>query len=202
MHNAAIPPESYGKALGDTPGAACVWGVGHIGYNTLIRLAEVGIAGRGLDIDAQRVEAVNDGRIPFSGGVEWLGEEAVTLSRTGSISATTPDDRTAYETALVHFVSVPTELDGQPWLEALERVTGQILDTCGPHRVTPPLIIVESTLVPGITDRVVLTAARDRGLAQGVHVLVAGSLGSGGGGPLGLVIRRSVWRPNAGRSWA
>lgn len=128
-----------------------VWGCGYIGTSTLLYYASKGVKGIGVDIDQAKVDLINNGESPVPNLEEWTGFNLKELVEDGLISATTKwEDVVASDEVAVHFVGVNTEKDGKPWLDALRNVVSKI------GNANSPLVIVESTLLPGTMEKIVL----------------------------------------------
>ncbi len=127
-----------------------VWGTGYIGLSTLMYFADKGVHGIGVDIDKDKVEAINKGICPIPNLEEWTGLKLQGLIDEGLINATTNWESVVNSSIDAHFISVNTEMRGEPWLAALKDVVQKI------SKADDPLVIVESTLVPGIMDQEVL----------------------------------------------
>ena len=146
-----------------------IWGVGHIGYSTMCHFAERGVRILGYDIDAEKAAAVNRGESAIFAMDYWLGFSPGYLFTGGAAHVTTdPQDMLAPDVA-VHFVCIPTERHGQPWLEPLMDVCRKIATVKGDGRSMPPLVIIESTLTPTTTDKYIIPFLE----REGIEVFVA-----------------------------
>jgi len=149
-----------------------IWGTGFIGYSTMATFADEGIRAVGYDIDADRVETINDGEIPIDTLEYWLGMDPEPLVSENVMHATTnSDDLTAGDTA-AHFIAVPTERDGEPWAGPLEEVIERISEIDPTTLEEPVVVIIESTMTPGMTDRIVLPTLEKSPLTLGEDILV------------------------------
>jgi len=149
-----------------------IWGTGFIGYSTMATFSDVGIRSIGYDVDADRVDTINDGVVPIDTLEHWLGMDPAPLIDEDVMHATTDyTDLTSGEVS-VHFVAIPTEKDGDPWSGPLETVLERISETDPTTLEGPMVVIVESTLTPGMTDRVVIPALEASPLTLGEDVLL------------------------------
>lgn len=146
-----------------------VWGVGYIGCSTMAYYADAGVRSVGYDIDAAKVGELNSGVIPIPGLESWFDFDATPLISAGLMSATTDITDILNRDVPVHFICVPTETAGKPNLKILELVCGQLADAIKSDPEYAPLIIIESTLTPSTTERVVLPTFESRGLQFGVN---------------------------------
>ena len=149
-----------------------VWGVGHIGYSTMAHFSESGATCIGFDIDPVRMEQLNKGESPIFAMDYWIGFSAEYLFRSGAARVTSNwEDMLAADVG-VHFICVPTERKGTPWLEPLMDVIEKISRFRERQDGVPPLVIVESTLTPGTMDAHVIPALKKSGLEVGTDILV------------------------------
>jgi GDP-mannose 6-dehydrogenase len=136
-----------------------VFGLGYVGCVTTACLARDGHHVIGVDVSADKVAIINDGRSPIvEPGLEALLRRLV---REGRVAATTSAAEAVRDTDLALIcVGTPDIGHGQPDLEALSRVATAIGEACA-WRTTPFTVVVRSTVLPGTNDlvREHLTAA-------------------------------------------
>jgi nucleotide sugar dehydrogenase len=73
----------------------------------------------------------------------------------------------------VHFVAIPTERNGIPWMVPLEDVINKIIGAIKAGNFDQaPVVIIESTLTPGTTDKFVIPMFEKAGLTVGEDVLL------------------------------
>ncbi|MFG2310960.1 UDP binding domain-containing protein [Streptomyces sp. NPDC048566] len=139
--------------------AACVWGLGHIGWSTVQALRAEGVAVVGYDVDPARAEQ----------------RGAAAAAEVGSAARMTSDRAHALaEDVAVHFVAVPTEREAEPYSGALVEVFAAIAaETAARRPQRPPLVIVESTLTPGTVEELLLPIATSAGLEPDTDLLLA-----------------------------
>jgi UDP-N-acetyl-D-mannosaminuronic acid dehydrogenase len=145
-----------------------VVGLGRIGLPLAVAFALRDIDVRGLDIDPTRVEAVNDGVMPF---VEQGGAEAMAAAaRSGRL-------RASVESSFIHdadviILSVATNLgpDLRTDYSQVHAAMGQLL----PHLRPGQLLMLRSTVTPDTLERVVIPYLEVKGHFQvGVDIFVA-----------------------------
>jgi GDP-mannose 6-dehydrogenase len=127
-----------------------IFGLGYVGCVTAACLARDGHQVTGVDVSADKVAMINEGRSPIiEPGLEELIQS---VTRAGRLSATTDSAATvqATDVALV-CVGTPDIGHGQPDLEALSRVADAIGSACI-GRTTPFTVVVRSTVPPGTND--------------------------------------------------
>ena len=164
--------EGYRESLLKGSAKVAVWGLGHIGYSTLCHFAEEGVNGIGVDIDEERVKRVNRGEVPIFAMDYWLGFAPGYLFEQGAARATTEWRELISAEVLVHFVAIPTERDGKPYLEILGDVCRKISKIKGLDMERPPLVVIESTLTPNTTDEFVIPIFEEEGLVVGEDILL------------------------------
>jgi UDPglucose 6-dehydrogenase len=133
-----------------------VIGCGHLGATHAACMAEIGHEVLGVDIDADKVALLNDGRAWFQepGLDEMLGRH----TRVGTLRFTTSFEEAA-EFGAVHFLGVGTPgLEGQNGYD-LSQVFGAVR-ALAPHLRADSLIIGKSTVPPGTTQKLTAELAQ------------------------------------------
>jgi GDP-mannose 6-dehydrogenase len=127
-----------------------VFGLGYVGCVTAACLARDGHRVLGVDINADKVKMINDGRSPIiEPGLEPLIKRLV---RDGRLAATTCASFAVGETDLALLcVGTPGTGHGQPDINPLTRVATDIGSACA-DRATPFTVVVRSTVLPGTND--------------------------------------------------
>jgi UDP-N-acetyl-D-mannosaminuronic acid dehydrogenase len=133
-------------------------GLGYVGLPLAARFAQVGFEVTGLDVNAEKVNAVNDGGCPIKGKEPGLADLIAQVVSAGTLRATT--DYTVCHKADVILIAVETPIDSvnQPRYTALRaalrNLQPHLRSAKSPIRY-PQLVIIESTLAPGTTDKLV-----------------------------------------------
>ncbi|MBN2331309.1 MAG: nucleotide sugar dehydrogenase [Candidatus Aenigmarchaeota archaeon] len=148
-----------------------VWGTGFIGFTTMANFAHNGVRCVGLDVDKEKVRAINRGEIPIDNLEYWLGFEIGGLVKSGLMKSTTDWHEAMKPDIAVHFVSIPTEKEGKPYDDILIDVTKKLTGLKKIKNYEPPLIIVESTLTPGRSDKIILPLLKDAGIEVGRDIM-------------------------------
>src|SRR3990172_8844253 len=133
----------------------CVLGLGYIGLPTAATLATHGCRVRGVDTNHRIVEVLKGGDVHIhEPGLKALVQAAV---KSGNLTAHRDP-----EPADVFIIAVPTPLtrEKQPDLSHVRQATRAIV----PHLRPGSLIILESTVPPGTTQRVVAPLLEESGL--------------------------------------
>jgi UDP-N-acetyl-D-mannosaminuronic acid dehydrogenase len=142
-----------------------VIGLGRVGLPLALAFADAGLRVIGVDNDAERLDAVRAGQMPF----EEPGAQAV-LDRVGERLELT--ERAADAHRARHIVLTL----GTPAMSHIEidlRQIRAVLDDLLPHLHEGHAIHLRSTIAPGTTDFVAGYLAKHRGFAVGEDVFVA-----------------------------
>ncbi len=135
----------------------CVLGLGYIGFPTCCLLAKHGHQVIGVDVRSEVVDKVNRGEAPFQEpGLDELLAEA---RKTKKLIA-----RTEPEVADVFLIAVPTPLDEgkKADLSYVKEAATSIVS----HLRTGSLVILESTVPPGTSERLLLPIFEASGLKR------------------------------------
>jgi UDP-N-acetyl-D-glucosamine dehydrogenase len=133
-------------------GKLVVVGVGYVGLPLAVLAQEKGWEVTGLDINQDKVNLINAGQSPIKDPALEAGLKKF------PITATLDPAVVAEADAIV--IAVPTPVTGtnqpdlQPLISAIENIR--------PHLKTGQLLIVESTINPGVMDEVVVPLLRQR----------------------------------------
>lgn len=142
-----------------------VIGQGYVGLSVAASAAHAGFDTTGVDLDADRVDALAEGHQVVPGVDDALFSEAFA---TGRLHFTTDSDVVADGDIVL--VCVPTPLiDHRPDLAPIEAAGASV----GAHVRSGALVILESTTYPGTTEQVLAPLLEVNGLVAGQDVLVA-----------------------------
>jgi UDP-N-acetyl-D-mannosaminuronic acid dehydrogenase len=135
----------------------CVLGLGYIGLPTALLLAAHGSDVVGVDVKQDVVDCLNNGELPFrEPGIEDLYLQA--------------KDRFVAETEPVaadgFLIAVPTPLDPATKVSDLSYIK-RAADMIAPHLQKGNLVILESTVPPGTSERVVIPRLEGSGILIG-----------------------------------
>ncbi len=147
--------------------SVAVIGLGRIGLPLAISFADRGLTVLGVDKDADRLQAVREGRMPFE---EPGAQEA--LDRIHAAGTLTVSDRVA-DAALAEHIVITL---GTPSFSHIEIDISDIrsaLDDLLSHLRDGHTIVLRSTIAPGTTDFVAGYLSKHRGFAIGEDVYVA-----------------------------
>lgn len=128
-----------------TTDVVIVGGCGRVGLPLGLALASRGLSVVLYDLDQEAVEAVNAARMPFAEeGADPLLTE---VARAGLLRATTSAASTGAAEHLIVVVGTPVDEHLNPDLDAVPRA----LDRCAAHLRDEQLIVLRSTVHPGVT---------------------------------------------------
>jgi len=133
-----------------------IGGCGHVGLPLALTFADTGLKTAIYDIDQQAVERVRSGVMPFQeeGGPETLRK----VLGAGRLEIDSVPNRLSDCRFLVLIVGTPVDEHLNPSLSAIHRA----LDDCLPHLVNQQILILRSTLFPGVSAHI-QHYLRDRG---------------------------------------
>jgi GDP-mannose 6-dehydrogenase len=143
-----------------------VFGLGYVGCVSAACLARDGHHVIGVDVSADKVAMINEGRSPIiEPGLEPL---IASVAKDGRLSATTNASDAVRDTDLALIcVGTPDIGHGQPDMDALSRVATAI-GAASAGRTRPFTVVIRSTVLPGTNDLLrerVMTAATTGGVA-------------------------------------
>jgi nucleotide sugar dehydrogenase len=150
------------RKIGDRTARVCVIGLGYVGLPTAVAFAEQGYAVIGADMKRSVVDLIN------SGGCHLidlgLGGQVAEMVRAGRLTATT-DTAAAVRESDVVLIIVPTPVtpDKRPDLLPVIASGRDIARGLGPGT----LVVLESTVSPGVTADILKPVLEQSGLAAG-----------------------------------
>jgi GDP-mannose 6-dehydrogenase len=130
-----------------------IFGLGYVGCVTAACLARDGHHVIGVDINVDKVNAINKGLSPI---VEpQLGDIVARVVEEGRLRATlSPDEAVGRSDVALICVGTPDLGHGLPDLGALVDVADAITERAWAGRTHPLTVVVRSTVLPGTTARV------------------------------------------------
>lgn len=144
-----------------------VVGLGYVGLPLSLQFARSGVPVLGLDIDPEKVDAINQGRSYIK---HVPGEVISEQVKTGRLAAATDFSRVKEVDAVIICVPTPLNKNREPNISFILQ-TGHAI---APHLQPGTLVVLESTTYPGTTDedlKAVLEA--DSGLRAGKDFYLA-----------------------------
>ena len=162
---------NYKKLLKSKKFKIAVWGTGYIGLSTMVYFSKEKIKCVGYDIDRKKVRKINSGILPLADLKNWFGFDIKKLVKNNYLRATSKYNELLTENFLAHFIAIPTEKNGKPYFKALFDVLSKIAKIRGKNIRIPPIIIVESTLAPKLSDKKIIPFFKKRKLKLGQDIL-------------------------------
>ncbi|MFA4817370.1 MAG: nucleotide sugar dehydrogenase [Parcubacteria group bacterium] len=141
----------------------CVIGLGYVGLPLAIRAAERGFDVYGLDTDRKKIKMINSGKSPFVD--DYVSERIAKLG----IKATA--DKKIIKKADIILICVPTPVDEKfyPILDPVINASRAVAQ----NLKKGALVILESTVNPGVSEEVVKPIFEKEGLKVGRDVFIA-----------------------------
>ncbi len=163
---------NYKKLLKSKKFKIAVWGTGYIGLSTMVYFSKKKIKCVGYDIDKEKIMKINSGVLPLADLKSWFGFDIKGLVKKNYLKATSNYKNLISEEFLVHFVAIPTEKDGKPYYKPLLNVLGNIAKI-NRNSKNPPLVVVESTLAPKVSDKKIIPFLKKKNLIIGKNILLS-----------------------------
>ena len=149
-----------------------VWGTGYIGLSTMVYFAKKKIKCIGYDIDKEKIKKINSGTLPLEDLRKWFGFDIRGLVKQNYLKATSNYKNLITKEFLVHFIAIPTEKNGKPYYKPLMSVLNNISKIKQENR-TPPIVIVESTLAPKVSDKKIIPFLKKKKMIIGKNILLS-----------------------------
>ena len=156
--------ESLVRRLRQREAVIGIVGMGYVGLPLALRYAEVGYGVVGLDIDAPKVRALNEGR----SYIAHIPPEKVRAARAGRFEASDDFSRIAACDAVIICVPTPLSTYREPDLSFVIGTVEAML----PHLRAGQVVSLESTTYPGTTEEELRPRIEARGLAIGRDVFL------------------------------
>ena len=141
-------------------------GLGYVGLPLMLAMSSKGMRVLGFDVDASKVEKLNQGKSPL----KHLSNYQINEVRTAKLFEATNDFKRLCEVDII-VICVPTPLgkNREPDLSFIVETTREISAALHPAQ----LIVLESTTYPGTTSEVVLPILKSKGLKSEKDFFVA-----------------------------
>ena len=140
-------------------------GLGYVGLPLTLLFSEEKFRVTGFDIDATKVEALNNGR----SYIHRIEPEHIFSAKKSGFRATSDFAEIATMDAVLICVPTPLNHDHTP---DMSYVTSTI-ESVAPHLRAGQLVVLESTTYPGTTEEIIVETINRHGAARGVQVLRA-----------------------------
>lgn len=141
----------------------CVIGLGYVGLPLAIRAAERGYDVYGLDTDRRKIKMINSGRSPFAD--EYVSERIVKFKPKATA------DKKIIKKADIILICVPTPVDEKfyPVLDLVANASRAVAQ----NLKKGALVVLESTVNPGVSEEIVKPIFEKEGLKVGKDVFIA-----------------------------
>ena len=149
-----------------------VWGTGYIGLSTMVYFAKKKIKCVGFDVNKEKIKKINSGTIPLEDLKKWFGFDIKSLVKQNYLKATSNYKNLITNEFLVHFIAIPTEKDGKPFYKPLMSVLNNISKIKRNFK-KPPIVIVESTLAPKVSDKKIIPFLKSKNLKVGENIFLS-----------------------------
>jgi len=148
-----------------------VVGLGYVGLPVAAKFAEAGFDVTGIDIVEEKVRIINSGDSPIAGKEPGLAELVARVVSDGKLKASTSYESVEESDYVLIVVQTPFDLRSrEPYYQALRSAT----KTVGQHLKAGTLVVIESTVAPGTTNKIVQPILEsESGLKAGVDFLLA-----------------------------
>ena len=143
-----------------------VWGSGYIGLSTMAFFSKKKIKCVGYDIDFDKVNKINAGKLPIKELKDWFGFDIKKSVKDKFLQATIDHKIFSEDVFNVHFVAIPTEKDGKPFFDILFNVLKKLIVIIK-QKKTKPVIIIESTLTPECSEKKIIPFFKKHDLKPG-----------------------------------
>ena len=163
---------NYKKLLKSKKFKIAVWGTGYIGLSTMVYFSKKKIKCVGFDINKEKIKKINSGTLPLEDLRKWFGFDIRGLVKQNYLKATSNYKNLITEEFLVHFIAIPTEKDGKPYYKPLMSVLNNI-SRIKRDTKKPPIVIVESTLAPKVSDKKIIPFLKKKKLIVGKNILLS-----------------------------
>ena len=149
-----------------------VWGTGYIGLSTMVYFSKKKIRCVGYDVNKEKIKKINSGVIPLPDLKSWFGFDIKGLVKQNYLKATSNYKDLITDDFLVHFIAIPTEKNGKPYYKPLMNVLSCI-SKINRGSKNPPILIVESTLAPKVSDKKIIPFLKRKNLIVGKNLLLS-----------------------------
>ena len=163
MQASEIKQSAIGKFRDKTATIGIV-GLGYVGLPLMLRYAETGFKVLGFDIDAEKVNKLNNGETY----IEHITADKIAAARTTGFEATTDFSRIGEAEAVILCVPTPLNKYREPDMSFVIDTT----DAVKPYLRAGQVLSLESTTYPGTTEEELLPRGEEGGLKVGENVFL------------------------------
>ncbi len=139
-------------------------GLGYVGLPLALRFSEAGYRVVGIDIDAEKINRLNEGK----SYIEHIHHHKIQKARASGLLATSDFSTVSRADAIILCVPTPLSKQREPDLSFVLNTVDSLL----PHLRPGQVISLESTTYPGTTDEEVKPRIESRGFSVGQDIFV------------------------------
>ena len=158
--------EALLRSFTDRKATVAIMGMGYVGFPLAIATHKQGFSVLAFDIDAQKIEKLNQGKSYLKGIAD---DEIGNMVKAGRFRATTNVQQLSQADALIMCVPTPLTKNREPDLSYVESTAQMIASQLRPGQ----LIVLESTTYPGTTEEVIKPMLEATGLKCGEDFFLA-----------------------------
>lgn len=163
MQASEIKQSAIGKFRDKTATIGIV-GLGYVGLPLMLRYAETGFKVLGFDIDAEKVDKLNNGETY----IEHITADKIAAAHAAGFEATTDFSRIGEAEAVILCVPTPLNKYREPDMSFVIDTT----DAVKPYLRAGQVLSLESTTYPGTTEEELLPRVEEGGLKVGENVFL------------------------------
>lgn len=160
----------YGEMLLSGNTKLGMWGMGYLGYSDVVKYAINNVSCVISDYSQARLEKIKLKFSPIDGLRNYLDHVPANYDITKCIEIKTDFRGLLNKDVLVHILTIPTQTESTPsnkWMMDALKVFIGIREI---NYETPPVLIIESSLIPGTLDRLILPYMKENGLTPGKNI--------------------------------
>ncbi len=139
-------------------------GLGYVGLPLALRCAQAGLKTTGFDIDAAKLDALEEGR----SYIRHIGDERIAAARARGLRVSGDFSQAAQMDALLICVPTPLSRHREPDLGFVFSTLDSLLPSLRPGQ----LLVLESTTYPGTTEEELLPRLQSGGLVVGQDIFL------------------------------
>ncbi len=147
-----------------------VWGTGYIGFSSMLFFARKMVKTLGFDTIPDKIARIANEEYFYRELVDWLDFPIKEIIKGEYILGSNNYNELLKEDVIVHLVAIPTEKNGEPYFDILNAVIDNLCEM-DREREVKPLIIIESTLSPRTSEKIVLPRFLKNNFKPGVDFL-------------------------------
>jgi len=156
------------EKLGEKKPVIAVVGLGYVGLPTALNFHDAGYRVVGIDVSEKVVETLESGKVHLSD--TSFNVEIPIDSDSWNVTTDFADGIVASDVVLIT-VPTPVNNDKSPDLSFVRSAASSVLDNLNRNNRT--IVVIESTVYPGVTREIVEELCQERGISLGTEVVPA-----------------------------